>query len=135
VVPLRNPSSIAVFLDLAFRILAAGNAPEFLVISEFRGLRLEALLRLIDRWLRLGLEMQAKELTRAIDRRKVRANARKRCDEVLANSRGATTALGEREPTAVACRGPQKGRKRRMRTPLPRAMRLEASGTVALLLG
>jgi len=64
--------------DVAFRVLAAGNEPDFRTISEFRRIHLKALAGLFDQVLRLALEMGAMKLGRvAIDGSKVKANASK----------------------------------------------------------
>src|ERR1035437_1941302 len=65
--------------DVAFRVLAAGNAPDFRTISEFRRIHLEALEGLFEQVLRLALEMGAMRLGRvAINgRQQGEANASK----------------------------------------------------------
>ena len=64
--------------DVAFRVLAAGNTPDFRTISEFRRIHLEALEGLFEQVLRLALEMGAMQLGRvAIDGSKLKANASK----------------------------------------------------------
>ncbi len=64
--------------DVAFRILAAGNEPDFRTISDFRKLHLEALEGLFRQVLRMALELGAMKLGRvAIDGSKVKANASK----------------------------------------------------------
>jgi transposase len=42
--------------DVAFRVLAAGNQPDFRTISDFRKLHLQALKALFQQMLRLTLE-------------------------------------------------------------------------------
>src|SRR5260370_35472752 len=65
--------------DVAFRVLAAGNQPDFRTISEFRRLHLKALEALFRQVLRLALEVGALKLGRvALDGSKVKANASKR---------------------------------------------------------
>jgi transposase len=64
--------------DVAFRVLAAGNAPDFRTISEFRRRHLEALSGLFRQVLELA--QQAKLVTLghvALDGTKIRANASK----------------------------------------------------------
>src|SRR5260370_24114927 len=64
--------------DVAFRVLAAGNQPDFRTISDFRKLHLKALEGLFQQVLRLVLEMGALKLGRvALDGSKVKANASK----------------------------------------------------------
>src|SRR5258707_5150435 len=64
--------------DVAFRVLAAGNHPDFRTISEFRRLHLKALEELFRQVLRLALEVGALKLGRvALDGSKVKANASK----------------------------------------------------------
>src|SRR6266581_7618932 len=64
--------------DVAFRVLAAGNEPDFRTISDFRKLHLKALEELFQQVLRLVLEMGALKLGRvALDGSKVKANASK----------------------------------------------------------
>jgi transposase len=64
--------------DVAFRVLAAGNRPDFRTISDFRKLHLSALSGLFEQVLRLALEAGAMTLGRvALDSTKVKANASK----------------------------------------------------------
>ena len=64
--------------DVAFRVLAAGNEPDFRTISEFRRIHLKALEGLFEQVLRLAMELGAMHLGRvAIDGSKVKANASK----------------------------------------------------------
>jgi transposase len=64
--------------DVAFRVLAAGNQPDFRTISEFRRVHLKALEKLFRQVLRLALEVGALKLGRvALDGSKVKANASK----------------------------------------------------------
>ena len=64
--------------DVAFRVLAAGNQPDFRTISDFRKLHLQALEGLFQQVLRQVLEMGALKLGRvALDGSKVKANASK----------------------------------------------------------
>jgi transposase/signal recognition particle subunit SEC65 len=64
--------------DVAFRVLAAGNQPDFRTISEFRRVHLKALDGLFEQVLRLALKLGAMKLGRvAIDGSKVKANASK----------------------------------------------------------
>ena len=64
--------------DVAFRILAAGNQPDFRTISEFRRIHLKALEGLFVQVLELALKLGAMKLGRvAIDGSKIKANASK----------------------------------------------------------
>ena len=64
--------------DVAFRVLAAGNQPDFRTISDFRKIHHKALGELFQQVLQLGLEAGAIKLGRvALDGSKVKANASK----------------------------------------------------------
>jgi transposase len=64
--------------DIAFRVLAAGNEPDFRTISEFRRIHLRALEGLFVQVLQLALQLGAMKLGRvAIDGTKIKANASK----------------------------------------------------------
>jgi transposase len=64
--------------DVAFRVLAAGNQPDFRTISDFRKLHLKALEEMFQQMLRLTLETGTMKLGRvAVDGSKVKANASK----------------------------------------------------------
>jgi transposase len=64
--------------DVAFRVLAAGNEPDFRTISDFRKLHLKALEELFQQMLRLTLETGMMKLGRvALDGSKVKGNASK----------------------------------------------------------
>ena len=64
--------------DVAFRVLAAGNQPDFRTISDFRKQHLKALEDLFQQMLRLTLETGAMKLGRvALDGSKFKANASK----------------------------------------------------------
>jgi transposase len=64
--------------DVAFRVLAAGNQPDFRTISDFRKLHLKALEELFQQMLRLTLEMGTMKLGQvAMDGSKFKANASK----------------------------------------------------------
>ena len=63
---------------MPFRVLAAGNQPDFRTISDFRKIHLEALEQLFQQVLRLALEAGAVKLGRvALDGTKMKANASK----------------------------------------------------------
>jgi transposase len=64
--------------DVAFRVLAAGNQPDFRTISDFRKLHLQALEALFQQMLRLTLESGMMKLGGvALDGSKVKAHASK----------------------------------------------------------
>lgn len=64
--------------DIAFRVLAAGNAPNFRTLSDFRKIHLATLGGLFEQVLRIALEVGAMKLGRvALDGTKVKANASK----------------------------------------------------------
>src|SRR5260370_34102364 len=64
--------------DVCFRVLAAGNEPDFRTISDFRKLHLGALQGLFDQVLQIALQAGAMKLGRVVlDGSKVKANASK----------------------------------------------------------
>src|SRR3989442_2245341 len=64
--------------DVAFRVLAAGNEPDFRTIADFRKIHLEVLKGLFEQVLKMALELGAMKLGRvALDGSKVKANASK----------------------------------------------------------
>lgn len=64
--------------DVAFRVLAAGNEPDFRTISDFRKIHLKALEGLFEQVLKIVLETGAMKLGRvALDGTKIKANASK----------------------------------------------------------
>ena len=64
--------------DVAFRVLAAGNEPDFCTIADFRKRHLTALQGFLEQVLRLAREMGAPRVGRvALDGSKVKANASK----------------------------------------------------------
>src|ERR687887_2775141 len=64
--------------DVAFRVLAAGNEPDFRTIADFRKRHLTALQGFFEQVLRLAREMGAPRVGRvALDGSKVKANASK----------------------------------------------------------
>ena len=64
--------------DVGFRMLAAGNEPDFRTISDFRKLHLSALQRLFDQVLQIALRAGTMKLGRVmLDGSKVKANASK----------------------------------------------------------
>src|SRR5882757_9264322 len=64
--------------DIAFRVLAADNQPNFRTISDFRKIHLKALEALFEQVLKIALEAGAVRVGRvALDGTKVKANASK----------------------------------------------------------
>src|SRR5947209_4230629 len=64
--------------DIAFRVLAAGNQPNFRTISDFRKIHLKTLAGLFEQVLQIALEAGAMKVGRvAVDGTKVKANASK----------------------------------------------------------
>src|SRR5215208_7327246 len=64
--------------DIAFRVLAAGNQPNFRTISDFRKIHLKTLEGLFEEVLKIALEAGAIKVGRvALDGTKVKANASK----------------------------------------------------------
>jgi len=64
--------------DVAFRVLAAGNGPDFRTIADFRKIHRETLKGLFEQILKMALELGAMKLGRvALDGSKVKANASK----------------------------------------------------------
>ena len=64
--------------DIAFRVLAAGNQPNFRTISDFRKIHLGTLEGLFEQVLKIALEAGAMKVGRvAVDGTKVKANASK----------------------------------------------------------
>ena len=64
--------------DIPFKVLAAGNEPDFRTISEFRRIHLQALEELFEQVLKISLEAGMMKLGRvALDGTKVKANASK----------------------------------------------------------
>ena len=64
--------------DIAFRVLAAGNQPNFRTISDFRKIHLKTLAGLFEQVLHIALEAGAMKVGRvALDGTKVKANASK----------------------------------------------------------
>jgi transposase len=64
--------------DVAFRVLAAGNQPDFRTISDFRKIHLETLQGLFEQVLAMALEAGAMRLGRvSLDGTKIKANASK----------------------------------------------------------
>ena len=64
--------------DIAFRVLAAGNEPDFRTISDFRKIHLKALEGLFEQVLKIALKAGAIKVGRVVlDGTKLKANASK----------------------------------------------------------
>src|SRR6266849_6663047 len=64
--------------DIPFKVLAAGNQPDFRTISDFRKIHIEVLENLFEQVLAMGLECGAIKLGRvSLDGTKLKANASK----------------------------------------------------------
>jgi len=64
--------------DIAFRVLAAGNEPDFRTISDFRKIHLETLKGFFEQVLKIALAAGAMKVGRvALDGTKIKANASK----------------------------------------------------------
>lgn len=82
--------------DVAFRVLAAGNEPDFRTISDFRKQHLKALEELFQQMLRLTLETGMMKLGRvALDGSKVKGNASKHKAISYARAKGTEKRLRE----------------------------------------
>ena len=108
--------------DVGFRVLAAGNVPNFRTIADFRKLHLATLAGLFEEVLKIALEAGALKLVRvALDGTKVQANASKHKAMKLWPDEGAGAAIARRS-TGTA--GPSRGDGRRGR----RALRGRSAG-------
>jgi len=106
--------------DVGFRVLAAGNAPNFRTIADFCKLHLATLAGLFEEVLKIALEAGALKLGRvALDGTKVQANTAQG-DELWPDA-GAGTATARRGPGTT---GPSRGGGRRGR----RALRSRSAG-------
>src|ERR1700675_1315529 len=64
--------------DIPFKVLAAGNEPDFRTISDFRKIHIETLEKLLEQVLAMALECGSIQLGRvSLDATKLKANARK----------------------------------------------------------
>jgi len=103
--------------DIAFRVLAAGNEPNFRTISDFRKIHLKTLEGLFEQVLKIALEAGAMKLGRvALDGTKVKANASKHKAMSYGRDAGERTAdPGGGERTAGASRSGGRGRGQALR--------------------
>jgi len=107
--------------DIAFKVLAAGNEPNFRTISDFRKIHLEALEGLFEQVLKIALEAGAMKLGRvALDGTKMKANASKhkamsydRMNDKEQQLRDEVKQLLEQAETADAAEDAQYGKHRR----------------------
>ena len=107
--------------DIAFKVLAAGNEPNFRTISDFRKIHLEALEGLFEQVLKIALEAGAMKLGRvALDGTKMKANASKhkamsydRMKDKEQQLRDEVKQLLEQAETADAAEDAQYGKHRR----------------------
>jgi transposase len=107
--------------DVAFRVLAAGNQPDFRTIADFRKLHLAALEELFGQVLRITLETGTMKLGRVVlDGSKVKANASKhkamsygRMQETEKRLREQVRKLMSQAEAADAAEDTQYGRERR----------------------
>jgi len=89
--------------DVAFRVLAAGNAPDFRTIADFRKLHLEVLKGLFEQVLKMALELGAMKLGRvALDGSKIKANASKHKAMSYERMREEEKALGQQVKEMLA---------------------------------
>jgi transposase len=89
--------------DIPFRMLAAGNEPDFRTIAEFRKTHLTALEGLFEQVLRLAYELGVPRVGRvAIDGSKIKANVEAQGDELRPAGREATAAAARGEGLARA---------------------------------
>ncbi len=89
--------------DVAFRVLAAGNAPDFRTIADFRKQPLEVLKGLFEQVLKMALELGAMKLGRvALDGSKVKANASKHKAMSYERMQEQEKALGEQVKEMLA---------------------------------
>ena len=107
--------------DIPFRVLAAGNAPDFRTIADFRKTHLPALHGFFEQVLRLARELGALRVGRvALDGTKVKANASKhkamsygRMHEKRRQLRAEVTELLAQAEATDAAEDAEYGRKRR----------------------
>jgi transposase len=89
--------------DVAFRVLAAGNAPDFRTIADFRKLHLEVLKGLFEQVLKMALELGAMKLGRvALDGSKIKANASKHKAMSYARMQEEEKAIGQQVKELLA---------------------------------
>src|ERR1700733_10627663 len=97
--------------DIPFKVLAAGNEPDFRTISDFRKIHIEALEKLFEQVLAMALECGSIQLGRvSLDGTKLKANASKHQGDELRPDEGEARATEGRSKTfAGAGRGRRPG--------------------------
>lgn len=89
--------------DVGFRILAAGNAPDFRTISDFRKIHLKTLSGFFEEVLKIVLETGVMKLGRvAVDGTKIKANASKHKAMSYARMEEQEEAIGEQVKELMA---------------------------------
>jgi transposase len=93
--------------DIPFRVLAAGNDPDFRTISDFRKIHIATLQNLFEQVLEMALESGAVKLGRvSVDGTKVKAKRQQaQGDELWADAGEAEATEGRSEAVAAAGRG------------------------------
>jgi len=120
--------------DVGFRVLAAGNAPNFRTIADFRKLHLATLAGLFEEVLKNALQAGALKLGRvALDGTKLKANASKHKAMRLWPDEGAATATARRGP-GTAGPGPRQRTPRKTRTTEPIGAATSSTGLPATAL-
>ncbi len=116
--------------DIPFKVLAAGNEPDFRTISDFRKIHIEVLQNLFEQVLALALECGAIKLGRvSLDGTKVKANASKHKAMSYGRMKEKQQQLKEEvKQTAGAGRGGRPTRRRPVRQQTGRRV---AGGTAA----
>src|SRR5229473_837314 len=111
--------------DVGFRVLAAGNAPNFRTIADFRKLHLATLAGLFEEVLKIALEAGALKLGRvALDGTKVQANASKH--KALSYGRMQERERQRRETRLKKIRAAQRALEERARQSAEKAGKLRA---------
>src|SRR6266581_4982880 len=84
--------------DIPFKVLAAGNQPDFRTISDFRKIHIEALENLFEQVLEMALECGSIKLGRvSLDGTKVKANASKHKAMPLSARTGSYGRMNEKQ--------------------------------------
>ena len=93
--------------DIPFKVLAAGNRPDFRTISEFRKIHIETLENLFEQVLAMALECGSIKLGRvSLDGTKLKANRQQAQGDELRPDEGEATAVeGRSEALAGTGRG------------------------------
>ena len=116
--------------DVAFRVLAAGNEPDFRTIADFRKRHLPALRGFFEQVLQLARELGAPRVGRvALDGSKIKANASKH--KAMSYGRMREKQRQLREEVNAAARPGGGGRRGRGRGVRRRSARRRAAGGIA----